>query len=32
LLGNHGDDLELFCDKDDEHLFYEFFNENPGVI
>jgi hypothetical protein len=32
LLGNHGDDLELFCDKDDEHLFYEFFSENPEVI
>ncbi len=33
LLGEHGDELELFCDtKEDEALFYKFFRENPEVL
>ena len=33
LLGNHGDELELWCDsKDDEQYFFDFFNHNPEVI
>ena len=33
LLGNHGDELELWCDsKDDEQYFFDFFNHNPQVI
>ena len=32
LLGNHGDELELFCDsKQDEGLFIEFFVHHPEV-
>lgn len=32
LLGNKGDELELFCDKkEDEALFLKFFFEHPGV-
>ena len=33
LLGNHGDELELWCSsKDDEQYFFDFFNHNPQVI
>lgn len=33
LLGEHGDELELFCDSPvDEPLFYKFFTEHPGVL
>ena len=33
LLGNHGDELELFCDnRSDEQFFFKFFNENPEVL
>ena len=32
LLGQHGDELELFCDsKQDEGLFIEFFVKHPEV-
>ena len=32
LLGQHGDELELFCDsKQDEMLFLEFFINHPEV-
>lgn len=32
LLGEHGDDLELWCDKrEDEANFFLFFKENPEV-
>lgn len=32
LLGEHGDELELFCDnKQDEGLFIEFFIHHPDV-
>lgn len=32
LLGQHGDELELFCDsKQDEGLFIEFFVRHPEV-
>ena len=32
LLGQHGDELELFCDsKQDEGLFIEFFVHHPEV-
>lgn len=33
LLGNHGDELELWCSsKDDEQYLFDFFNHNPDVI
>lgn len=33
LLGEHGEDLELFCeDKEDQVYFFEFFHENPDVV
>lgn len=33
LLGEHGDELELFCDdRNDEQLFFKFFKENPEVL
>lgn len=33
LLGEHGDELELFCDKPaDESLFFQFFNDHPEVV
>ena len=33
LLSAHGDELELFCDsRNDEQLFFEFFERNPGVL
>lgn len=33
LLGEHGDELELFCDnRNDEQLFFKFFRENPEVL
>lgn len=33
LLSNHGNELELFCgDKNDEKLFFEFFQQNPEVL
>lgn len=33
LLGERGDELELFCSlKEDEAKFLKFFNENPEVI
>lgn len=32
LLGDKGDELELFCDKkEDEALFFKFFFEHPEV-
>lgn len=32
LLGEHGDELELWCmDRNDEALFMKFFNEHPDV-
>ena len=32
LLGQHGDDLELFCDdRDDVNYFFKFFKEHPTV-
>lgn len=32
LLGEHGDELELFCDnKQDEGLFIEFFIHHPEI-
>ena len=32
LLDNHGDELELFCQlQEDEQLFYKFFDEHPGA-
>lgn len=33
LLGNRGDELELFCsNKEDEAKFFEFFHKNPNVL
>lgn len=33
LLGEHGDDLELFCEnKEDESKFLKFFYEHEGVL
>lgn len=33
LLGDHGDELELFCmNKNDEGLFLKFFKEHPEVL
>lgn len=33
LLGNHGDELELWCEnKDDEANFVQFFLDNPDVV
>ena len=33
LLGNHGDELELWCDdREDESKFIQFFKENPSVV
>ena len=33
LLGEKGDELELFCSsKEDEVKFLKFFNENPEVM
>lgn len=33
LVGNHNNELELFCDsKDDEKLFLKFFKEHPEVL
>lgn len=33
LLGERGDELELFCSsKEDETKFLKFFNENPEVM
>lgn len=33
LLGEHGDELELFCDKGvDEKNFFQFFNNHPEVL
>lgn len=33
LLGDHGDELELFCaNKNDEGLFLKFFNDYPEVL
>lgn len=33
LLGEHGDELELFCDsKSDEKYFFCFFKEHPEVL
>ena len=32
LLSDHGDDLELFCQlQEDEVKFYKYFYEHPGV-
>ena len=32
LLGESGENLELFCsNREDEELFFRFFNENPEV-
>ena len=33
LLSEHGDELELFCDdKQDELLFFEFFEDHPETL
>ena len=33
LLGEHGEELELWCsDKDDESKFFEMFAENPEMV
>lgn len=33
LLGERGDELELWCQlKDDEYIFLKLFNENPDMI
>ena len=33
LLGEHGDELELFCDsKEDERFFCRFFKDHPEVL
>ena len=31
LLGVHGEDLELFCDRDEMGYFFDFFKEHPEV-
>lgn len=32
LLGEHGDELELYCDnRNDESIFFEFLSNNPEV-
>ena len=33
LLGDHGEELELWCtDKDDEKKFFKMFNEHPEML
>lgn len=33
LVGEHGEDLELWCtDKDDEHRFMQMFKDNPDMV
>ena len=33
LLGEHGDELELFCDnREDERFFCRFFKDHPEVL
>jgi hypothetical protein len=33
LLGDHGDELELFCDDpNDEKYFFNFFSDHPEVL
>ena len=33
LVGEHGEDLELWCtDKDDEKRVLQMFKENPGMV
>ena len=33
LLGDHGEELELWCtDKDDEKKFFKMFNEHPEMF
>lgn len=33
LVGNHGEELELWCtDKDDEKKFLKMFNEHPEML
>lgn len=33
LLGEHGEELELFCDdKNDEQFFFKYFKNYPNVI
>lgn len=33
LLGNHGEELELWCtDNDDEKKFFKMFNEHPEML
>ena len=33
LLGDHGEELELWCtDKDDENKFFKMFNEHPEML
>lgn len=33
LLMDHAEELELFCEcRDDEHLFFEYFNNFPNVL
>jgi hypothetical protein len=33
LLGDHGDELELFCDDPgDEKYFFQFFSDHPEVL
>jgi hypothetical protein len=32
LIDNHGNELELFCNPDDEGLFYNFFEKHPETL
>ena len=33
LISEHGDELEIFCDnKEDEGLFFQFFEKHPEVL
>ncbi len=32
LIGDHGDELELYCQPKDEHLFIRFFKNHPETL
>lgn len=32
MIGDHSDELELYCQKKDEHLFMKFFKDHPDSL
>lgn len=32
MIGEHSDELELYCQKQDEHLFMKFFKDHPDSL